>query len=143
MKKLFLSLFVFTCLAGQVFGQIQTPQPSPTSQIKQTVGLTDVSIVYSRPSMKGRTIFSADGLVPHNDVWRFGAISLVQASGLARAGSEARVNEPLHQPLPLWQSVQILLAQLPKRWEHGRVVLPVGTTRNKMVTIRGGISQLA
>ncbi len=73
MKKLFLSLFVFTCLAGQVFGQIQTPQPSPTSQIKQTIGLTDVSIVYSRPSMKGRTIFSADGLVPHNDVWRFGA----------------------------------------------------------------------
>lgn len=73
MKKLFLSLFVFTCLAGQVFGQIQTPQPSPTSEIKQTVGLTDVTIVYSRPSVKGRTIFTADGLVPHGEVWRLGA----------------------------------------------------------------------
>lgn len=73
MKKLFLSLFVFTCLAGQVFGQIRTPQPSPTSEIKQTVGLTEVSLVYSRPSVKGRTIFTADGLVPHGEIWRLGA----------------------------------------------------------------------
>lgn len=73
MKKLFLSLFVLACLAGQAFGQIPTPQPSPTSEIKQTVGLTEVHIVYSRPSMKGRTIFSDDGLVPFGDVWRFGA----------------------------------------------------------------------
>ncbi len=73
MKKLFLSLFVLACLAGQAFGQIQTPQPSPTSEIKQTVGLTDVHIVYSRPSTKGRTIFAEDGLVPFGDVWRFGA----------------------------------------------------------------------
>lgn len=73
MKKLFLSLFVLACLAGQAFGQIQTPQPSPTSEIKQTVGLTEVNIIYSRPSMKGRTIFAADGLVPFGDVWRLGA----------------------------------------------------------------------
>jgi hypothetical protein len=73
MKKLFLSLFVFTCLAGQVFGQIRTPQPSPTSETKQTVGLTEVSLVYSRPSVKGRTIFTADGLVPHGEIWRLGA----------------------------------------------------------------------
>ncbi len=80
MKKLFLSLFVFTCLAGQVFGQIQTPQPSPTSELKQTVGLTDVTIVYSRPSVKGRTIFTADGLVPHGEVWRLGANQATKVS---------------------------------------------------------------
>lgn len=80
MKKLFLSLFALACLAGQAFGQIQTPQPSPTAEIKQTVGLTEVNIVYSRPSMKGRTIFAADGLVPFGDVWRFGANSATKIS---------------------------------------------------------------
>ena len=47
------------------------PQPSPTSQIKQTVGLTEVVINYSRPSMRGRTIMG--GLVPFDEMWRTGA----------------------------------------------------------------------
>lgn len=80
MKKLFLSFFVFACLATQAFGQIRTPQPSPTSEFKQTVGLTEIAVVYSRPSMKGRTIFAADGLVPFGDIWRFGANSATKIS---------------------------------------------------------------
>ena len=39
--------------------------------ISQTVGLTDVSIDYSRPSAKGRTIFG--DLVPFGKLWRTGA----------------------------------------------------------------------
>jgi hypothetical protein len=54
-------------------GQIETPAPSPGSTITQTVGLTDVEVVYSRPAVKKRDIFSADGLVPFNKVWRTGA----------------------------------------------------------------------
>lgn len=50
---------------------VQTPQPSPASKLEQTVGLTDVTIEYSRPSMKGRTIFG--DLVPYDKVWRTGA----------------------------------------------------------------------
>lgn len=53
--------------------QIQTPAASPTEKTEITVGLTDVHITYSRPSMKGRTIFSADGLVPYGKIWRTGA----------------------------------------------------------------------
>lgn len=47
------------------------PSPSPSCTIKQRVGLTDIEIVYSRPGMKGRTIFG--GLVPYGAVWRTGA----------------------------------------------------------------------
>ena len=51
--------------------QIKTPAPSPFCKIEQTVGLTDMTLEYSRPSMKGRTIFG--DLVPYGEVWRLGA----------------------------------------------------------------------
>lgn len=52
-------------------GQITTPAPSPAAKIMQTVGLTDVTVEYSRPSMRGRTIFG--DLVPYDKLWRTGA----------------------------------------------------------------------
>ncbi len=52
-------LTIFCCLflveASQA--QINTPQPSPAATLTQTVGLTEVKISYSRPSMRGRKIF--------------------------------------------------------------------------------------
>ena len=51
--------------------KVQAPQPSPFSKIEQKVGLTDVTVEYSRPGMKGRTIYG--DLVPYGKVWRTGA----------------------------------------------------------------------
>ena len=70
MKKIIL-LFSALMLTVGIQAQIQTPQPSPFQKIEQKVGLTDVTLEYSRPSMKGRTIFG--GLVPYNAMWRTGA----------------------------------------------------------------------
>jgi hypothetical protein len=70
MKKLVLFAFVMTLMLS-VNAQIKTPAPSPAAKIEQVVGLTDVSIEYSRPSMRGRTIFG--DLVPYGKVWRTGA----------------------------------------------------------------------
>ncbi|GAB5399999.1 MAG: DUF2911 domain-containing protein [Aureisphaera sp.] len=70
MKKLVL----FVCAGLLAFGataQVKTPAPSTSQKIEQQVGLTDVTLEYSRPSMKGRTIFG--GLVPHGKLWRTGA----------------------------------------------------------------------
>lgn len=53
--------------------QIQTPAASPSAKIETTIGLTDVYVEYSRPGVKGRKIFAADGLVPYGEVWRTGA----------------------------------------------------------------------
>jgi hypothetical protein len=47
------------------------PQASPSSKIIQKVGLTDVTVDFSRPSTKGRKIFGE--LVPFGQVWRTGA----------------------------------------------------------------------
>jgi hypothetical protein len=51
--------------------KVDFPQPSPGCTIKQHVGLTDITVEYSRPSMKGRKIFG--GLLPYGAVWRTGA----------------------------------------------------------------------
>ena len=70
MKKLVLFAFALT-LMFSVNAQIETPQPSPFSKVEQKVGLTDVTLEYSRPSMKERKIFG--DLVPYGKMWRAGA----------------------------------------------------------------------
>jgi hypothetical protein len=56
---------------AQQMARLEFPQPSPLSTLKQRVGLTDIEIVYSRPSAKDRPVFG--GLVPYGQVWRTGA----------------------------------------------------------------------
>ena len=51
--------------------QVKTPQPSPKSTLTQVVGLSNVEVVYSRPSAKGRDVFN--NLVPFGKLWRTGA----------------------------------------------------------------------
>jgi len=63
-------MLAFT-MSYAINAQIQTPAPSPAAKVEQVVGLTDVSIEYSRPGMRGRTIFG--DLVPYGKVWRTGA----------------------------------------------------------------------
>lgn len=70
MKKLLLTLMAFTIIFT-VNAQVKTPAPSPFSKLEQKVGLTDVTIEYSRPGVKDRTIFG--DLVPFGKIWRTGA----------------------------------------------------------------------
>lgn len=65
--------FCFLLSGFSLNAQIKTPQPSPTMKMETTIGLTEVMVEYSRPSVKGRTIFAADGLVPFGSTWRTGA----------------------------------------------------------------------
>ncbi|MCM4156039.1 DUF2911 domain-containing protein [Gramella sp. AN32] len=69
MKQVAFLIVVFFGL--QLNAQIEAPQPSPFGKIEQKVGLTDVSVEYSRPGMRGRTIFG--DLVPYGKIWRTGA----------------------------------------------------------------------
>jgi hypothetical protein len=73
MRRRILSTTVaLTALAWQsTFSQVETPQPSPKGKIEQKVGVMNVSVSYSRPSMKGRKIFG--DLVPFAKEWRTGA----------------------------------------------------------------------
>lgn len=51
--------------------QLTFPEPSPSATLKQKIGFTDLTIAYSRPAVKGRSIFG--GLVPYGKLWRTGA----------------------------------------------------------------------
>ncbi|MBV8544796.1 MAG: DUF2911 domain-containing protein [Acidobacteria bacterium] len=98
------SLVVFLILLGSAFASAQQPQaqykplyPSQKASVMQTIGVTDVTITYYRPAIKGRTIFAdappsmesrakgdatldnqnerkpGEPIVPYNHVWRAGA----------------------------------------------------------------------
>ncbi len=71
MFKTLTTLVLIIGLTFSVNAQIDTPAPSPSSKMEQVVGLTDITIDYSRPAMRGRTIFG--NLVPYGKVWRTGA----------------------------------------------------------------------
>ena len=80
MKNIFLHLTAAVVLTTTLLAapaaqaQIATLQPSPKSTVTQRVGLTDVTITYSRPGAKGRAIFWTDtSLVPNGKRWRTGA----------------------------------------------------------------------
>jgi hypothetical protein len=94
-------LFVLSCVS-YVAAQlppvpIQPIRPSQKASVMQTIGVTDITITYSRPAVKGRTIFAdapasmearakgeatldnqndrkpGEPIVPYNHVWRAGA----------------------------------------------------------------------
>ncbi len=65
----FLALSVYA--NSGLFGQIKTPSASQMAKLSTTVGLTDISVEYSRPSKSGRKIYG--DLVPFDAMWRTGA----------------------------------------------------------------------
>src|SRR5690606_29620466 len=73
MKKIFVFLLLMSGVCA-VFAQ-NGPAASPASSVSCDVGLTKISINYSRPSIKGRKIFGdgSDFLVPYGKIWRTGA----------------------------------------------------------------------
>ena len=73
MRLLFVSALLVG-LAGPVLAQqrtLTTPRVSPHAHVEQTVGLTELSVDYHRPAVRGREVFG--GLVKWDEVWRAGA----------------------------------------------------------------------
>ena len=71
MKKLAVAVAIPMLLAPFAFAELTLPRVSQKATVMQTVGLTDVTILYNRPGVKGRTIWGE--LVPYDEVWRTGA----------------------------------------------------------------------
>ncbi|WP_269684710.1 DUF2911 domain-containing protein [Flavobacterium lacustre] len=70
MKKIIIALAIIIA-NFTIEAQVKTPQSSPKATIFQTVGLTDIEVVYSRPAARGRAVFG--NLVPFGKLWRTGA----------------------------------------------------------------------
>ena len=87
MKKYYLSVtlllgLIISCYTTNLNAQLTLPAGSPEAEVTQRVGITDITIHYNRPYVKGRKIWG--GLVPYgfNDLgfgtaksapWRAGA----------------------------------------------------------------------
>jgi len=64
-------LLLVAALCSAQSTQMNLPRQSQRAQLTQRIGITDISIVYSRPLVNGRKIWG--GLVPYGQVWRAGA----------------------------------------------------------------------
>lgn len=53
----FLAALFVLCACVSVAAQVRTPRPSQKASVMQTIGVTDVTITYHRPGVKGRTIW--------------------------------------------------------------------------------------
>jgi hypothetical protein len=64
------ALLIIT-MGNNLAQNFETPRPSPNATVSQTVGITHITIDYSSPGVKNRTIWGE--LVPFGEVWRTGA----------------------------------------------------------------------
>jgi hypothetical protein len=122
MKNAFKSLVVLVALiALPASAQLQLPAPSPAAKVMQQVGVTDITVEYSSPGVKGRKIWG--DLVPWDKPWRAGANAPTKITFSkdvtfggkpVAAGTYAIVAHPaqkgwmisLNKELGLWQSKQ-------------------------------------
>ncbi|MGI9548255.1 MAG: DUF2911 domain-containing protein [Flavobacteriaceae bacterium] len=109
--------------------QIAVPQPSPASKLKQTVGLTEVTVKYSRPSMRGRTIFG--NLVPYDKIWRTGANARTSISFAddvtingqeVKAGTYAIFTKPGLTSWEIYFYDEVDGGGTPREWDDNKVV---------------------
>ena len=103
----FSSRLAFALAAGLLFAapaaraDLDLPRPSPFAKVSQVVGLTEITVDYSSPGVKGRKIWG--GLVPYDQMWRAGANTrdqghLQQGRHLRRQDGPGRHLRVLHHP---------------------------------------------
>jgi tetratricopeptide (TPR) repeat protein len=68
---LVLSMAFIASLCSAQSALLDLPRKSQNAEVTQTIGITDVTLKYSRPLVNGRKIWG--GLVPYGEVWRAGA----------------------------------------------------------------------
>ncbi|MET3502007.1 hypothetical protein ABIC45_003631 [Mucilaginibacter rubeus] len=117
MKKLFtciITMMIFT--AVNVYAQL-TPQPSSTQSVVQDFGLGKISLVYSRPDVRGRKIFG--GMEPYGKVWRTGANSATVikfTDEVSMEGNKIPAGEYGLFSIPGENEWTIILSKQPKQW---------------------------
>lgn len=115
MKRLILPLILFAFSFLQA--QVQSPQPSPSATLIQTVGLTEFTVEYSRPSMRGREIFGE--LVPFGKLWRTGANknSIIKFDDtIIFGGQEVKAGEYSIFTIPNQDEWEVLLYANTENW---------------------------
>ena len=129
LKKLSLLLLVVGAIST-TNAQIKTPQPSPSSKLEQVVGLTNVTLEYSRPSMRDRAVFG--DLVPYGKTWRTGAnanTKITFDTNVTIDNKELPKGTYAIYTVPNKESWEVIFyadannSGLPQKWDDNKVVL--------------------
>lgn len=135
--KLLTLLFILSAVSFQA--QIKTPQPSPSSKVEQTIGLTDVTLEYSRPSMRGRVIYG--NLVPYGEKWRTGANANTKftfSTDVEIGGKTLKKGTYAMYTIPNKSSWDIIFYSdatnwgLPQKWDDSKVAVKVSVKPEAM-----------
>ena len=118
MNRRVLSLAVAAgLLAGTLGAQIELPRPSPKASVSQYVGVTEITIRYSSPGVKGRKIWGE--LVPYGEVWRTGAnenTTITVSTPFTLAGRELPAGTYGLQTLPTAGDWTVILSKDADLW---------------------------
>jgi tetratricopeptide (TPR) repeat protein len=86
---LVLSFLYNNATYAQYNDAVTIPRVSQPAEVIQTIGLTKISVAYSRPLVKGREIFGK--MIAHGNVWRAGA----DENTVLTLSSDATINNQL------------------------------------------------
>ena len=98
------------------------PQLSPAAEVRQTIGVTTVTLRYHRPAVKGREIWGK--LVPFDQVWRTGANEATTISfsdPVKIEGTEVAAGTYALFAIPHAESWTLILSKRPRQfgaWEY-------------------------
>lgn len=132
MKYLFTSAYLLSF--WMIFSQVIAPKASPSSRLEQRVGLTDITIIYSRPSVNGRIIFG--DLVPYNEYWRLGANEstkltctdiLIFGKDTLKAGTYAVYAKPSATEWQVAFYTEYGNWGMPQKWDESKVAFTMKT----------------
>lgn len=140
MKKLLIALAIILAPFATE-AQIRTPQASPKATIKQTVGLTDVEVVYCRPGARGRAVFG--NLVPFGKVWRTGANEntiISFSDDVVIDGKTLKKGKYALYTIPKIESWEVIFYSatdnwgLPENWNEANIALKTTVKENALPT---------
>ncbi|PHI19624.1 dihydrolipoamide dehydrogenase [Lewinellaceae bacterium SD302] len=139
----FVLLFALFFASTTVSAQLQTPAPSPFAKMETKVGLTDVHVEYSRPGMKGRTIFAEDGLVPFGQIWRTGAnqaTKITFGNDVMVAGAEVKGGSYAVLTKPMKDEWEVMFYPYETgNWGSYREKTPAATVSAKTMNVPGKV----
>ncbi|NCA21298.1 MAG: DUF2911 domain-containing protein [Crocinitomicaceae bacterium] len=128
MKKLLVASFALLTLS--LNAQITTPKASPLAKVEQKVGLADLTIQYSRPAKRGRTVFG--DVVPFGELWRLGANentkitssdNLIFGKDTLKAGTYAIFTKPSKDNWDIFFYTETTNWGTPETWDDKKVAL--------------------
>jgi hypothetical protein len=116
-KKLLLCSAAFLMIVTADAQPLKTPAPSPTQTIKQDFGISTVELTYSRPSLKGRKLYT--DLAPTGKLWRTGANAATRikfADDVQVGGVEVKAGDYVIYTVPTQNEWEVIINKGINNW---------------------------